>query len=34
MPRIAKAHGVTRFATANMKDFQGLGFDQVWNPLS
>jgi toxin-antitoxin system PIN domain toxin len=26
-------HGVTRFATANVKDFQGLGFEQVWNPL-
>ncbi len=26
-------HGVTHFATANVKDFQGLGFDKVWNPL-
>ncbi len=26
-------HGVTRFATANVKDFEGLGFDRVWNPL-
>ncbi len=26
-------HGVTRFATANTKDFSGLGFEQVWNPL-
>lgn len=26
-------HGVTRFATANIKDFQGLGFKKVWNPL-
>jgi uncharacterized protein len=25
--------GVTRFATANTKDFQGLGFKNVWNPL-
>ena len=35
--RLAKslqAHGVTHFATANIKDFQGLGFDQVWNPLA
>ena len=27
-------HGVNRFATANAKDFQGLGFDKVWNPLT
>jgi len=26
--------GVTHFATANVKDFQGLGFERVWNPLS
>jgi len=26
-------HGVTEFATANLKDFFGLGFDRVWNPL-
>lgn len=26
-------HGVTHFATANVKDFQDLGFDKVWNPL-
>jgi uncharacterized protein len=25
--------GVTQFATANVKDFQGLGFEKVWNPL-
>ena len=25
--------GVTHFATANIKDFQGLGFEKVWNPL-
>ncbi len=34
--RLAKslqAHGVTQFATANMKDFEGLGFERVWNPL-
>ena len=28
-----QAHGVTQFATANTKDFAGLGFDRVWNPL-
>ena len=26
-------HGVTEFATANVKDFKGFGFDRVWNPL-
>jgi toxin-antitoxin system PIN domain toxin len=26
-------HGVTEFATANTKDFEGLGFARVWNPL-
>jgi toxin-antitoxin system PIN domain toxin len=34
--RLAKtlqAHGVTEFATANTKDFEGLGFQRVWNPL-
>ncbi len=27
------AQGVTEFATANAKDFVGLGFRRVWNPL-
>lgn len=26
-------HGVTDFATANVKDFQSFGFAKVWNPL-
>lgn len=26
-------HGVTHFATANVKDFRQLGFAKVWNPL-
>lgn len=26
-------HGVTEFATANVKDFLGFGFKRVWNPL-
>lgn len=26
-------HGVTQFATANVKDFEGFGFQRVWNPL-
>jgi len=26
--------GVTEFATVNAKDFRGLGFKRVWNPLS
>jgi len=25
--------GVTEFATVNVKDFDGLGFRKVWNPL-
>lgn len=28
-----RAFGVTEFATANLKDFQGFGFGKVWNPL-
>jgi len=27
-------NGVTEFATVNIKDFQGIGFARVWNPLS
>lgn len=26
-------HGVTEFATCNVKDFQGFGFKRVWNPM-
>ena len=26
-------HGVTHLATSNVKDFQGWGFEKVWNPL-
>jgi toxin-antitoxin system PIN domain toxin len=26
-------HGVTHFATANVKQFSGFGFAKVWNPL-
>lgn len=26
-------HGVREFATVNVKDFEGLGFARVWNPL-
>ena len=35
--RLAKTlqqHGVNEFATANTKDFGGLGFGRVWNPLA
>jgi toxin-antitoxin system PIN domain toxin len=28
-----RRQGVTEFATANVDDFQGLGFPRVWNPL-
>ena len=27
-------HGVTEFATANVKDFARAGFERVWNPLT
>jgi toxin-antitoxin system PIN domain toxin len=27
------SQGVTEFATANVKDFQGFGFKKVWNPI-
>jgi predicted nucleic acid-binding protein len=26
--------GVTEFATVNLKDFEGFGFNRVWNPLA
>jgi predicted nucleic acid-binding protein len=26
-------NGVTEFATVNVKDFEGVGFQRVWNPL-
>ena len=26
--------GVTEFATVNVKDFEGLGFSRVWNPIA
>ncbi len=28
------SQGVTTFATVNVKDFEGLGFRKVWNPLT
>ena len=28
-----RRQGVTDFATANVKDFDGLGFSRVWNPV-
>lgn len=27
------AQGITEFATVNLKDFEGMGFKKVWNPL-
>jgi len=27
-------HGVTEFATANVADFHGFGFEHVWNPAA
>lgn len=28
-----RAFGVTEFATANVRDFEGFGFQKVWNPV-
>lgn len=28
-----RAFAVTEFATANVKDFEGFGFERVWSPL-
>jgi len=28
-----KHHGVTELATTNVKDFEGFGFDRVWDPV-
>ena len=28
-----RAFGVTSFATANVRDFEGFGFVKVWNPM-
>jgi toxin-antitoxin system PIN domain toxin len=33
LARTLLAHGVTDFATVNERDFQGLGFARIWNPL-
>ena len=27
-------HGVTEFATSNVRDFAGLGFSRAWDPLA
>jgi hypothetical protein len=32
LARTLQHHGVTELATANVKDFEGLGFGRVWNP--
>lgn len=29
-----QAFGVTEFATANVKDFEGVGFSRVWDPAT
>lgn len=29
-----RTFGVTEFATANRKDYEGLGFAKVWNPVA
>ena len=34
LARTLLARGVADFATVNERDFQGLGFRRVWNPLA
>lgn len=34
LARTLLAYGVADFATVNERDFQGLGFRRVWNPLA
>lgn len=31
---ILRHHGVRQFASRNEKDFEGFGFQRVWNPLA
>lgn len=33
LARTLQHHGVTDLATVNTRDFSGLGFKRVWNPL-
>lgn len=33
LARTLRHHGVTEFATTNVKHFNGQGFERVWNPL-
>lgn len=33
LARTLQHHGVTELATVNTRDFTGLGFARVWNPL-
>jgi toxin-antitoxin system PIN domain toxin len=34
LARTLQHHGVTELATVNTRDFAGLGFTRVWNPLA
>jgi toxin-antitoxin system PIN domain toxin len=34
LARTLRHHGVTEFATANAKDFEGFGFTRLWNPAA
>jgi toxin-antitoxin system PIN domain toxin len=34
LARTLQHHGVTQLATVNTRDFAGLGFARVWNPLA
>jgi hypothetical protein len=33
LPIPIRDFGATEFATANVKDFDGFGFDKLWIPL-
>jgi predicted nucleic acid-binding protein len=34
LARTLQHHGVSELATVNTRDFAGLGFTRVWNPLA
>ncbi len=34
LARTLMHHGVDEFATSNVKDFEGVGFKRVWDPLA
>ena len=34
LERVRRHHGVAEFATRNVKDLQGYGFERVWDPCA